>query len=300
MPPGGGRGSIRIRDPPASARLFEDEFAAARRPATQLSYQVILDRFERICNPKTLRAITERTVSAFAAGMRKEKLLAGGGSYAPNTIKVAMQHLHTVLVWAEKQKLIPKCPEFPTVKVPKKKPQPVPVEAFERLLAKAGDDQNMRAFLQAGWLGGLRLVEAMLLEREPTTEAPYLDLARDRIIFPAEFGKGDEDQWVPLDATLRRELEALPRHGKKMFRFESKKGEPVKESAVCNRVVSLAERAGVRLTMRSLRRGFGCWYAGKVPAQVLQKLMRHKDISIRMDYYPSAAPPQHSPNDATS
>jgi hypothetical protein len=31
--------------------------------------------------------------------------------------------------------------------------------------------------------------------------------------------------------------------------------------------------------------GFGCRYAGKVPAQVLQKLMRHSNISITMDSY---------------
>ena len=37
--------------------------------------------------------------------------------------------------------------------------------------------------------------------------------------------------------------------------------------------------------MRSLRRGFGCRYAGKVPAQVLQKLMRHASIKTTMDYY---------------
>jgi hypothetical protein len=37
--------------------------------------------------------------------------------------------------------------------------------------------------------------------------------------------------------------------------------------------------------MRPLRRGFGCFYAGKVLAQVLQKLMRHSDIRITMACY---------------
>ena len=52
-----------------------------------------------------------------------------------------------------------------------------------------------------------------------------------------------------------------------------------------DRVVRLARKAGVRLTMHTLRKGFGCRYAGKVPAQVLQKLMRHSNIRITMDYY---------------
>jgi len=37
--------------------------------------------------------------------------------------------------------------------------------------------------------------------------------------------------------------------------------------------------------MKTLRKGFGCRYAGKVPAQVLQKLMRHASIRTTMDFY---------------
>jgi integrase len=51
------------------------------------------------------------------------------------------------------------------------------------------------------------------------------------------------------------------------------------------RIIKLARKAGVKLSMHALRRGFGCRYAGRVPAQVLQKLMRHSNISITMDYY---------------
>jgi integrase len=52
-----------------------------------------------------------------------------------------------------------------------------------------------------------------------------------------------------------------------------------------DRVEALAKRAGVRLNFHTLRKGFGCRYAGKVPAQVLQKLMRHSSIKTTMDYY---------------
>ena len=37
--------------------------------------------------------------------------------------------------------------------------------------------------------------------------------------------------------------------------------------------------------MHTLRKGFGCRYAGKVPAQVLQKLMRHSNIQTTMSFY---------------
>jgi integrase len=123
------------------------------------------------------------------------------------------------------------------------------------------------------------------LEWEPTDKAPWLDLARDRIVLPAELVKAVEDQWVPLDAAFREILQALPRRGKKVFHFAAKDGHTLTANGVSQRVIRLAKKAGVKMTMHALRKGFGCYYAGKVPAQVLQKLMRHGDIKTTMAYY---------------
>lgn len=51
-----------------------------------------------------------------------------------------------------------------------------------------------------------------------------------------------------------------------------------------HRVIAPARRAGVRMTMKTLRRGFGCRYAAKVHAPVLQKLMRHSNFNTTMRY----------------
>src|SRR5262249_26520307 len=154
---------------------------------------------------------------------------------------------------------LPAVPDFPDVRVPKKRPQPVPAESFEKTLEKAKDPQ-MKAYLLCGWLGGLRLSEAHALEREETTEAPWLDVARGRIVLPAEVVKAVEDQWVPLDHELQAVLEALPRHGRKVFRFTDRAGKVLDAGAVSQRVRALAKRAGVKITMKTLRRGFGCRY----------------------------------------
>jgi integrase len=144
----------------------------------------------------------------------------------------------------------------------------------------------MRVYLLCGWLAGLRLSEALELEWEETNETPYIDFARRRIVLPGEFVKAVEDQWVPLDPRLAEELQALPRHGRKVFRFISQETKgPLSPSALSCRIRAIARQAGVKLTMKTLRRGFGCRYAGKVPAQVLQKLMRHGDIKTTRDYY---------------
>jgi integrase len=265
--------------------LFEDEFVASRRDNTRRNYRVALDLFEQVCSPKSLRSVGERTVSAFVAGLWK--LPGCGGTMQASSVKVRLQFLKTALKWAADQKLIPECPRFPAVKVPKKKPQPVPTEAFEKLLQKA-PDAHMRAFLLCGWRAGLRLNEALALEWEQAERAPYLDPARDRIVFPAEVVKAGEDQWVPLDPALWQALQALPRRGKKVFRFDAIDGRGdrrLTDITVSARVRDLALAAGVKLTYKSLRRGFGCRYAGKVPAQVLQRLMRHANIRVTMDYY---------------
>jgi integrase len=267
--------------------LFEAEFVAGRRANTRRNYRAALDLFERVCGPKTLCSVTERTVSAFAAGLRALPGH-GGETMRDSTIKIRLQALRTALRWAADQKLIPECPCFPAVKPSKKKPQAVPFESFEKVLAKAEGDPPMRAFLLCGWLAGLRLNEALALEWEANDRAPWLDPARDRIVFPAEGVKAGEDQWVPLDPELWAALDALPRAGRRVFRFDAVDGRGERE--VCDitvsaRVRDLARSAGVKLTMKSLRRGFGCRYAAHVPAQVLQKLMRHANIRLTMDYY---------------
>jgi hypothetical protein len=102
---------------------------------------------------------------------------------------------------------------------------------------------------------------------------------------PAEIVKGVEDQWLPLDRVLRDALEALPRRGKRVFSFVARDGHAINPQALSMRIVKLARKAGVKLTMRALRRGFGCFHASRVPAQVLQKLMRHSNITTTMAFY---------------
>src|SRR5262249_19826826 len=77
----------------------------------------------------------------------------------------------------------------------------------------------------------------------------------------------------------------LPRHGPRVFRFVAKDGHEVSVNALTARVRTLARKAGVKLTMHTLRKGFGCRYAATESAHVLQRLMRHASISTTMDYY---------------
>lgn len=194
--------------------LFTEEYLSGLRPDTRCRHDYFLDLFEKLFNPTRLRSIDERTISGFVVPMRTHQPYGKREGSAPSTIRASLEFLQTALRRAAQQRLIPACPVSPSVKVPGRKPKPIPTESVERLLDEA-PDQNMRAFLLAGWLGGLRLREAYFLEREETKAAPYLDLAGSGIVFPAKFVKATEDPWVPLNPVLREVLDALPRHGRR-------------------------------------------------------------------------------------
>jgi integrase len=270
--------------------LFEAEYAAALRPTSREKFASVLDVFEQIIKPGKLRAITERTLSQFVKGMRERRQPNGKIGLAPYTMRNYLIALKTAFSWAVGQKLLPSVPTFPTVKVPKKKPQPVSTQDFEKMLAQA-PDELWRTFLLCGWWGGLRLSEARHLRWDPAPKFPWVDFPGNRIVLPAEFAKSDEDQWVPLHRVLRQALEALPRTGEEVFPFRSKyTGLPLTRNGITSRIIDFAEKAGVKLSMHRLRKGFGCRVAkqlGKGNAPILHELMRHSSMQITMDFYAS-------------
>lgn len=259
---------------------FEAEYLPGVRSETRKLYGVIFDHVERICHPTAMDGVTARTLSQLVAGLRQVK---GRGKdtqgMQPSTIFARLASLKAALRWAHQQGMISSVPAFPEIKVPKRRPQPVAADLYERLFA-ATNDLHLRAFVACGWLAGLRRNEAHLLSWESSDRVPWLDFGRSRIWLPAGFVKAVEDQWLPLDPALRQLLEALPRTGSHVFPWHG-----LTHEAAGQKVIALAKAAGVPLTMRTLRRGFGCRLAEKVPAQVLQKLMRHSSIDVTMDFY---------------
>lgn len=269
--------------------LFEQEHVAGLRESTREKYACVLDVFEQIVNPAKLRAIDERVLSQFVRGMRERKRR---GKKEPGLARWTMRNylisLKKAIGWAVEQKLLPTMPNFPKVKAPKKKPQPIPAESFERLLLKA-PNALWRAFLLCGWWAGLRLSEVRELRWEKSDRWPWIDFEGNRVMLPAAFAKSGADQLVPLHPTLRRTLAELPRSCDKVFPFRSRMGGgPLSRSGISNRIITMAKRAGVKLSMHALRKSFGCRIAkrfGKGSAPVLHELMRHASMQTTMDFY---------------
>jgi integrase len=270
---------------------FEAEYLPGLRSGTHKVYATIFDHFERICRPGSMDLITTRTVSQFLAGLRQVKGRgpSGQNGMQASTLFTRLGFFHAALKWACQQGMLQAVPAFPEIKVPKKNPRPVPADLYERLFAAAQkgtrsgackDGRYLCAFIACGWLAGLRLGEAQLLSWEPSEQAPWLDLDRDRIWLPAGFVKAVEDQSIALDSQLRTLLLDLPRTGPHVFPWHA-----ISREGAGDKVIALARRAGVPLTMRDLRRGFGCFWAGRVPAQTLRELLRHSDIKTSLSYY---------------
>ena len=257
---------------------FEREYLAGLRPATGTVYGALFGHVERILDPTDLDELTTRAVSLLVAGLRQTK--GKGGTMQPSSIRVFLKNLHAALSWARRQGMIAAMPDVPEIKVPRRKPRPVAPEHYTRLFLAAADPY-LRAFVGCGWLAGLRRTEAQQLQWEPSERVPWLDPERRRLWIPAAFAKAVEDQWVPLDPELEKLLCSLPRsHAPFVFPWHS-----VTPQEAGRRVIALARKAGVPLTMRSLRRGFVTRYAETQPAQVVQRLARHADIKTTMDYY---------------
>ncbi len=268
--------------------LYDAEHLSGVRPGTRAAALNALANFRRLSpGVNQLRQVTTRTCSSYVAALRKDR--GTDGPKKPSTLHTQVAYLHGALAWAHEQGFLPQMPTMPTISLPRKVPQPVALEAWEKLVTAAGQDEQMRAFLLCGWLAGLRLAETYHLSWTADTGLPWLDLPGRRIVLPGESVKGKADQEVPLDPALEAALRDLPRRDgdSQVFRFPSHKeaGKVVEVMGVGKRIIRLARSAGVTLTMRSLRRGFGCRYAGHVPAQVLQRLMRHSSITTTVQFY---------------
>lgn len=269
---------------------FENEYVAGLRPRSQEKFETVFDVFEKEMKPNKLAKVDERFVSRFVQAMRSRKKRGGTAGLAPMTIRNYLIAMKTALQWAADQKMIPTCPKFPRIKVPKKKPQPIPTEAFEKLLEKE-TDPLWRAFMCCGWWAGLRLSEVSAMRWNASDCYPWVDFDENRIVLPAVVAKSDEDQWVPLHPELRRMIEDLPRTDAKIFPLKCRSvGKPISRNGITNHVIETAKKAGVKLSMHKLRKGFGCRVAkllGKGNAPILHRLMRHSSMQVTMDYYAS-------------
>jgi integrase len=274
----------------AFVEVYTGEHLAGKRPHTRRKAGGILQAFGDHARPKTVAAVDERTLSAYAAELHRR-------SRAAATVSAHLGHLRAALRWAAEQGLTVKAPRVPRVKVPARPVlRTVSRTELERLRDAAGPvlgavcrrtghdpaaaARGWRDYLDTLWYTGMRRTEAMYLRWEEQSEAAWVDLAARRIQIPAATCKAGTDSWLPVHERLLPVLAAARRARGRCFELTTDNPERVTQI-----FRALAEAAGLSCTAHDLRRAFGTRLAPHTPAHVLQRLMRHANLATTLKYY---------------
>lgn len=192
-------------------RFYGDDFAinylALQRPATQAGYASLWRHHLSALGPFPLRAIDERVVDGFVAGLKRKGLRA-------STINFALAKLARVLRWARKHRAIDALPDIETIKVERAERPHYTTAELDRLRAAFGglSAEDAAVFLLA-FEAGLRTGEIAALRWEDIDLEHGVVKVR-RTLFRGSEGppKGTVGE-VGLTNNLRAALARLERRG---------------------------------------------------------------------------------------
>ena len=181
-------------------------------------------------------------------------------------------------------------------------------EEIDRLHKQASKDLADRAeswiFLLRGLeYSGLRLGEALECTWDDTSRI-WIDWTGQRpaMVIPAHMQKGGKDSVLPMSDQMIELLKSVPEDARGHYVFNPKPErnhnlDRPRLDTVSSTICDLGKAAGIKTkdhtdakqvkfaSAHDLRRTFGSRMAPKVPAQVLQKLMRHASIQTTIEFY---------------
>ena len=263
-------------------QIYEQEKLSENSALTRQKAGYVFDRFEREMRPTQVSKITQRTLSTYMA-----KLRARGAK--PATIHGHLAYLKSALQWAVDQRFIASVPKAKMPKLERgmnrakiQAAARITGEEFERLLMVA-PSRDWRLFLDLAWHTGMRRTEAMNVCGE------HVNLEGHLIAIPSNKA-GDRAATAIITPELDRILrDRFPNGFPEGYLTPTVANDP---SGATHRFRLIAKRAGCRgsgkdgqCVLHDLRRNFGSRWAAKVPAQVLQRLMRHSSIQVTLDFY---------------
>lgn len=153
-----------------------------------------------------------------------------------------------------------------------------------------------RALIMLMWRAGLRVAEALALERK--------DIDFDRGWITVLHGKGDKRRAVGIDPAALPTLIAWDRRRAKLGLHGPHKwicviggptiGEPVHDAYVRDLLKRLAVKAGVekRVHPHGLRHSFAAHLGEQVPPHVVQRMLGHASLAVTVRYLDHLSPSQ--------
>jgi len=261
---------------------FENEYLPSRRKATAVKSASAFKAFTEAVGDPRMDSITEALISDFCR--------AYGSTVSPATLAAALRHLKCFLRWCNRQRLMQRVPHIEMPKrINKPKGRPLTGEELDRLLSKIPQVRKKDAevwayFIRGLWESGLRLAEGLALswDAESPVAVIGMETGRPRIRIEAEAQKGNKLTETPTTPEFARLLAETPeelRRGR-VFRL------PVSRREAAGKILTgLFRAAGVRGSAHDFRRSFATRWARVLPAQALQRLMRHSALATTMTFY---------------
>jgi integrase len=265
---------------------FESEHLRQLEPRSRHSYNNALNRFEQLIGrPVDIKQISSSTLSEFLS-----KLTAVSGSRV--TVANILRHVKSALSWGHKIGILPAVPRFVMPRAPKDKlmrGRPISDKEFEKFLAAcekvvAENPENWRFLLRGLWCSGLRISEAVKLSWDSPPIQIDLDSAKfPRVIF-YEQKSGRQEVW-PMPPEFAELLASVPvkqRTGR-VFALGCEPGRIVSKIGEASKI--RVNGSGKFVSAHDLRRTFGTRWSFKVRPIILQRLMRHANITTTLKYY---------------
>ena len=266
-----------------AAERFDLEYASVNcRPRTCQRFWTVFDAFQKIVGNPRLSSITETTLADFCRRYRVGRSTA--------TLAAAVRHMRILLRWAHRQRLIPRIPHMEMPRLPDKAGgRPLTDEEVDRMLTAAGavrrtNPEPWRLLIRGLYFSGLRIGEAVALSWD--ADAPVavigIETGRPQIRIQPEGQKNGKLTLSPAAPEFAELLLSIPRENRVGRVF----GLPTTRTDNASAVISqIAKAAKVNGSAHDLRRSFACRWARRLPAQALQRLMRHSSLQTTMRFY---------------
>lgn len=262
-------------------------------PRTRMETLHALTVFEQLVKPNRMATITSRTIADFTTKRRKK--------VAAPTVNKELRHLRAAIRKAHKWGFLSRLPDFDFFREDGKLPRYVTPEHFAKLYAAcdraiepAGysftPDQWWRGLLVFIYMTGWRISATLAVRLED------LDAAAATLKSQAADNKGRRDQLIALHPLILSQLQPLilpPSQGLRAHRPDSRpRGQklfpwPRRRASLWDyfrAVQTAAELPVPAYGFHDLRRAFATMNFDRLPPEVLQQQMQHKDYKTTQLY----------------
>lgn len=259
-------------------KRFDRDHLSTREASTRTQYLLSLAQFAELSAPGFLDQIDAATVDGFAARRLKSGV-------EPATVNKDLRHVRCALNKARKWKLIPEKVDVELLREEQRDPEYIDDGDFAKLYA-ACDEMTQpvlahctpaewwRGLLVFAYMTGWRIRQILAVERE------NLDLEAGVAFVEAARTKGKRDARVELHPVVVAHLRPLQGFDSHVFRW------PLNERGLWTHFANLKAAAGVEINgaFHRLRFGFANANVDRVPEDVLQQLMLHRDRQTTRRY----------------